>query len=157
MALGRAQSCVAEFHRRMIGPEVAPDEPVAPAAYNGELRCSLIEEEAQEFRSAWEARDRLAMVDALCDLLYVTLGAGVEMGVDLDPFFREVHRANMNKVGGPVRADGKQLKPPGWSAPDLDTVYRRLFGAASRDDSAQTVLPIEEQAPLETAGSQVRV
>jgi len=35
------------------------------------------------------------MIDALCDLLYVTAGAPVEMGVELGPFFDEVHASNM--------------------------------------------------------------
>ena len=126
--IARAQELVAEFHIAMLGAEAAPDWPVAMSDYNGDLRCSLIEEEGREFRSAWESGDRLGMIDALCDLLYVTLGAGVQMGVRLDPFFAAVHEANMKKVGGLVREDGKQLKPPGWMPPDIGGVYQRTHG-----------------------------
>src|SRR5215204_1216500 len=100
------QAMVAEFHRTFgfPGPET-----LEPESFPGELRISLIEEEAREFADAVRANDVPEMVDALCDLLYVTYGAAVALGVDLDPFFREVHRSNMTKVGGTRRADGKWL------------------------------------------------
>lgn len=47
------------------------------------------------------------------------------LGIDLGPVFEEVHRANMAKVGGPTRADGKILKPEGWTPPDVAGVLRR--------------------------------
>jgi predicted HAD superfamily Cof-like phosphohydrolase len=116
----------------MLGAEVAPELPVQISRYNGELRCSLIEEEAREFRTAWEAADQLSMVDALCDLLYVTLGAAVEMGVELEPFFDVVHKANMNKTGGPIREDGKKLKPDGWQPPDIHGVWQSMYAGPPR-------------------------
>jgi len=58
------------------------------------------------------------VIDALCDLVVVVHNTSNAMGVDLEPFFDEVHRANMTKVGGPKREDGKQLKPKGWTPPD---------------------------------------
>jgi predicted HAD superfamily Cof-like phosphohydrolase len=127
VSLSESQQAVRDFHRVMVGDHVAPESPIDIEQYNGELRCALIEEEAGEFRSAWEARDRLGMIDALCDLLYVTLGAAVQMGVDLDPFFHEVHRANMAKGEGPLRADGKKLKPPGWVPPRIAETFARLY------------------------------
>jgi len=143
MSLEQAQDSVRAFHLVMIGSTVTPHEPVRLDEYNGELRCSLIDEEAREFRAAWEARDRLAMIDALCDLLYVTLGAGVEMGVELSPFFDEVHAANMKKVGGRIREDGKQLKPEAWAPPDIAGVFSRLYGSTPEDEPRQQVLPLE--------------
>lgn len=68
------------------------------------------------------------MVDALVDLLYVTYGTAVEMGVDLAPFFDEVHRANMHKVPG--EGGGKSRKPERWVPPDLDRVWRDVYGDA---------------------------
>ena len=65
--------------------------------------------------------------DALLDLEYVTNGAAVTWGMDLEPGHAEVHRSNMAKVGGPKRADGKALKPPGWKPPDLGAVLRRMY------------------------------
>lgn len=48
-------------------------------------------------------------------------------GIDLHLFWSEVQRANMDKVGGPVRADGKRLKPPGWRGPDHMPLIRQLW------------------------------
>lgn len=66
-----------------------------------------------------------AAVDGLCDLMYVIVGAALRWGVDLGPLFAEVHRANMAKAGGPVREDGKRLKPPGWTPPDIEGELRK--------------------------------
>lgn len=52
--------------------------------------------------------------------------ASQALGVDLRPFFLEVHRTNMHKLEGPKREDGKQLKPPGWKPPRLAAMYDRL-------------------------------
>ncbi len=122
-----AQAQVLEFHRAMSLS--APEGPAPLDSYNGELRVSLIDEEAAEFRAAWERRDRIAMIDALCDIVYVAYGAAVEMGIDLEPFFDEVHRSNMEKTGGAVRRDGKQLKPDGWEPPAILSLYERLYGS----------------------------
>jgi predicted HAD superfamily Cof-like phosphohydrolase len=140
------QNQVRDFHRLMIGDAVTPEGPARLDQYNGELRCLLIEEESGEFRQAWEHRDRMAMIDALCDLLYVTLGAGVELGIDLGPFFDEVHTANMKKVGGRVREDGKQLKPEGWRHPDIEGVFHRLYGDAPEGEPQQKELALSSAA-----------
>jgi predicted HAD superfamily Cof-like phosphohydrolase len=78
------------------------------------------------------------MVDALCDLLYVTYGAAVDLGVDLQPFFAEVHRSNMAKVGGRKREDGKWLKPAGWTPPDIAGLLSRLYGLDASPAEAPT-------------------
>lgn len=52
--------------------------------------------------------------------------ASQAIGVDLRPFFKEVHRTNMNKLKGPKREDGKQLKPEGWKPPRIAAMYNRL-------------------------------
>lgn len=48
------------------------------------------------------------------------------LGVDLRPFFNEVHRTNMHKLSGPKREDGKQLKPADWKPPRIKAMYDRL-------------------------------
>jgi len=58
-------------------------------------------------------------VDGLGDLDYVVEGTRVEMGIDGGYIAEEIHAANMRKVGGPVRLDGKKLKPTGWVGPDI--------------------------------------
>lgn len=123
--MNNMQKQVQEFHEAMELPvaDVAAGPKVLDRA-RADLRAKLIQEEAGETSDALEWHDfpRVAMpeiVDGLCDLLYVTFGCAVEMGIDLEPFFNEVHAANMRKVGGEVRADGKKLKPKGWVGPAI--------------------------------------
>lgn len=88
-----------------------------------ELRNELIREEAQEFYDAVEARDIVEAADALGDLLYVTYGAAVTMGIDLDKVFAEIHRSNLTKLGEdgkPIyREDGKAIKGPNFELPRI--------------------------------------
>lgn len=164
-----------------------------------ELRVKLIQEEAEEFIDAVKAENVIQVIDALCDLLYVTYGAAHVLkcgrldtedyekiqptgkpkwallnaelpsfnetvgdvvnsirthgqsnakgrlhsnledfaqglwqcaaegvGVDLRPFFEEVHRTNMHKLKGPQREDGKQLKPADWKPPRIEAMYLRV-------------------------------
>ena len=62
--------------------------------------------------------------DALTDILYVTYGAGVAFGIDLDKCFDEVQKSNMSKLGDddkPIYNDqGKVMKGPKYFKPDLN-------------------------------------
>ena len=91
-----------------------------------ELRYELIREELEEMREALDDKDLIGVADALTDLLYVVYGAGHSFGLDLDATFNEVHRSNMSKLGSdgkPIyRDDGKVLKGPDYSEPDLQKV-----------------------------------
>jgi len=91
-----------------------------------ELRISLIEEELDELREAVADNDLVGIADALTDILYVTYGAGLAYGIDLDECFLEVHESNMSKLGEdgkPIyREDGKVLKGPNYFEPDLGAV-----------------------------------
>jgi predicted HAD superfamily Cof-like phosphohydrolase len=84
------------------------------------LRERLIREEFYELVYAMDKGLMAATADAIADLLYVVLGTAVELGIDMDPIFQAVHNANMTKINGPVREDGKQLKPEGWQPPDIE-------------------------------------
>lgn len=90
------------------------------------LRYELIREELQELFVAMAEKDMVEVADALTDILYVTYGAGHAFGIDLDACFREVQRSNMSKLGEdgkPIyREDGKILKGPDYSEPDLKKV-----------------------------------
>jgi predicted HAD superfamily Cof-like phosphohydrolase len=69
------------------------------------------------------------------------MAAADGLGIDLRPFFREVHRANMQKLTGPKRADGKQLKPEGWQPPRIQEMLNDLeqrnlgFGRNEKTDN----------------------
>jgi predicted HAD superfamily Cof-like phosphohydrolase len=82
---------------------------------------SLIEE---EFRELQEAHDMEAELDALIDILVVTIGAIHSAGFDAEGAWKEVMSTNFAKIDretGKVRKreDGKVLKPQGWTAPNL--------------------------------------
>lgn len=83
------------------------------------LRARLIVEEAAEFMVAASNRDMAEMVDALADLLYVTYGTAVVMGVDMEPISAEVQRSNMTKDGGGQDSGGKIMKGPNFEEPDI--------------------------------------
>ena len=83
-----------------------------------ELRVKLMREELKELDTAMALSDMVGVADGIADLLYVTLGTAVAYGINVDPIFEIVNRANMAKTGGEVRPDGKILKPKGWSPPD---------------------------------------
>lgn len=120
------QAMVRQFHQAMDIPVAAGPGLLEQDRKN--LRYNLIREELEEFWAAMVHDDLIEMIDALCDLHYVVDGAALEMGVDLEPFFIEVHQSNMKKIGGPIREDGKQLKPPGWAPPNLRRVFASLYG-----------------------------
>ena len=125
---------VREFHEALEIPVA-----FSPKVRRPELRAALIEEEARETCEAIRAGDLIEAIDGLCDLLCVVYGAALEFGIDLDPFWREVHRTNMAKAGGPMREDGKRLKPEGWTPPDLRGVLRDLKAARALARSAASV------------------
>lgn len=125
---------VKEFHVATGSPVL--DKPGIPPHDRVRLRCKLIMEEALEAVGAMigfhdEDVKRLALrvgylidqidpqaqlpevAKELNDLLYVTHGALLEFGIP-EKMFDAVHENNMTKISGPVREDGKRLKPPGY-------------------------------------------
>ena len=116
------QTLVRDFHVKYGAPVQSTPAQIAPK--DRLRRARLIVSEAAEFLDAADKDDFVEMVDALADLLVVVYGAAVEMGVDLEPAFAEVHRSNMSKNGG-KDAGGKILKGPDWRPPDILTVLRR--------------------------------
>jgi predicted HAD superfamily Cof-like phosphohydrolase len=79
----------------------------------------LVTEEYQEMIRAYVKGDMLELADAGADLVWVVCGLMARMGIDLDTVWNEVRRANFDKLGGPIRSDGKRLKPEGWRPPDI--------------------------------------
>lgn len=116
------QAMVREFHRKYDLP--APDRPAVISPKDRLRRARLIFSEAAEFIEAADRDDYVEMVDALADLLVVVYGTAVEMGVDLEPIFAEVHRSNMSKNGG-KDPGGKILKGPSFTPPDVAGELRK--------------------------------
>jgi len=88
-----------------------------------QLRYDLIKEELDEFAQAIKDKNLVEVADSLTDILYVTYGAGIAFGIDLDKCFDEVQRSNMSKLGEdekPIYNDkGKVMKGPNYFKPDL--------------------------------------
>ena len=87
------------------------------------LRLNLIQEELDELDQALKNKDIKEVADALTDILYVTYGAGIAFGIDLDKCFNEVQRSNMSKLGEdgkPIYNEhGKVMKGPKYFQPNL--------------------------------------
>jgi len=89
-----------------------------------EMYLGLIEEEYKELWEAVNNHDQVETLDALIDILVVTIGAIHSMGADAEGAWKEVMATNFAKIDretGKVRKreDGKVLKPVGWVPPDL--------------------------------------
>jgi predicted HAD superfamily Cof-like phosphohydrolase len=88
------------------------------------MYLSLIDEEVSELVEAVAANDKIEQLDALVDILVVTVGAIRAGGMDAQGAWKEVMDTNFAKIDpdtGKVRKreDGKVLKPEGWKAPEL--------------------------------------
>ena len=88
------------------------------------LYLNLIKEEYNELFVANNEDDHEEMLDALIDILVVTIGAIHSAGWDAEGAWKEVMNTNFAKIDketGKVRKreDGKVLKPVGWVPPDL--------------------------------------
>lgn len=103
------------------------------------LRKNLVEE---EFDEVWEELlpvntdaftvdpeflNKEKLTKELADLLYVTYGTAVSLGLPIDEAFRLVHESNMSKLeDGKVlrRDDGKVLKGKNYKEPDLSVLFK---------------------------------
>ena len=89
------------------------------------LYCDLIDEEYNdEFKAALAANDRVEQLDALIDILVVTIGAIHSGGFEAEGAWKEVMNTNFAKIDKETglvrkREDGKVLKPLGWKSPEL--------------------------------------
>jgi predicted HAD superfamily Cof-like phosphohydrolase len=95
------------------------------------MYMKLIDEEVGELHQAVLANDEVEQLDALVDILVVTIGAIHSAGFDAEGAWKEVMATNFAKIDhetGKVRKreDGKVLKPQGWTPPDLKPYIRKL-------------------------------
>ena len=91
-----------------------------------QLYCNLIKE---EFDELCESNNIVDDLDALIDILVVTIGAIHSLGANGEAAWNEVMRTNFAKIDpetGKVRKreDGKVLKPEGWTPPNLEPFTR---------------------------------
>jgi predicted HAD superfamily Cof-like phosphohydrolase len=95
-----------------------------------EMYLNLVIEEMQELAVAVRENDRTEQLDALIDILVVTIGAIHSMGADAEGAWKEVMSTNFAKIDkdtGKVRKreDGKVLKPTGWTPPELSPFLKK--------------------------------
>lgn len=105
------------------------------------LRAKLIREEYEEtdnalyalFSSLGEEENglseraaRVAVLDGICDSIFVLIGTAQALGMDLERAMEQVFWSNMSKLGEdgkPIyREDGKVLKGPHFTPPHLDNL-----------------------------------
>ena len=85
---------------------------------------TLIKEETKELQQAFDNKDTVEILDALIDIIVVTVGAINSMGANGPGAWDEVMRTNFAKIDSQTgkvkkREDGKVLKPEGWTPPNL--------------------------------------
>lgn len=102
-------------------------------ALGNEMHLVLLE---RAFNQSDDARS----VETISEIVTSALLALRDSGIQIDPFFNEVQRANMSKLGAdgrPVKSRGmaedgypagKVLKGPAYRGPDLNLIYRSLHG-----------------------------
>ena len=94
------------------------------------LYLKLVTEEYDELQVAVANRNKVETLDALLDLIVVTVGAVHSLGVDSEGAWKEVMGSNLAKIDrvtGKVekREDGKVLKPDNWYAPKLEQYFQK--------------------------------
>lgn len=121
------QDMVLEFHKTYkmrIGEKPELNIP------SKTMRLSLILEEVKEYVEALSEENIIEVADALADLVYVTYGAAIEHGINLDEVIEEVHKSNLSKLhhetGEPIyREDGKVLKGENYSPPNVEKILKK--------------------------------
>ena len=119
------QECVAEFTEAFkmfqtnygdYSIKLLKDNPKT-----SKLRYDLILEEYNELLEAFSEKNFIEIIDALTDILYVTYGAGVALGIDLDKSFPNIiktmrrknfdhNRTHFENVVGAYTLDEKTIK-----------------------------------------------
>ena len=94
------------------------------------LRYKLMREENKEYLIGAKNGDLEEIADALGDMLFVLCGTIIEHGMQdkIVEVFEEIYRSNMSKLGEngkPIfREDGKILKGPNYSPPNLTEILK---------------------------------
>lgn len=89
-------------------------------------RARMLNEEVYEVIEADAFHGVEDSVAERLDAIYFLLGDIVEMGVDPEPIWQEICRANMAKAGGWINEHGKLTKPKGWTPPSFDGLVKPI-------------------------------
>lgn len=98
-----------------LGFQGTPLEEVEQRTKSGEIDLDELSHEQQ-----------VELLDGLLDMIWVTIGAAISMGADVEGAWREVTASNMSKFWGwddklyALRdKNGKVMKPPHYRRPEL--------------------------------------
>jgi len=122
------ETLITEFHVK-FGLHMS-DKPSMVDQSLFKFKLKHIDEEVAELKQSIEEKDLEAILDAIVDIVYVTIGLAVEMGLPFTNAFALIHRANMRKHRAPNRyaspRDSKWdvVKGPGWKKANL----KKLLG-----------------------------
>jgi len=117
---------VKDFHEKFSIPVGEYTDYISPERQK--LRIDILQEEVNELSKAMIEGNMVEIADGIVDCIYILFGTAVEYGFSdkLEAMFHEVHRSNMSKLGEdgkPIyRKDGKVLKGPGYSPPNLGSI-----------------------------------
>ena len=75
------------------------------AAYGPQSRATLETAWKQAQQQDEHVRDTVEVADALGDLVYVTYGAALELGIPMEALLAEIQASNLSKLG----EDGKPI------------------------------------------------
>ena len=104
------------------------ENPTVPTEDQMDAMYSMIQEEVIELCDAMDAKDPIGIADACADIIYITAQQMAKYGYPVDALLAEVQRSNMSKLGEdgkPIfREDGKVLKGPKFSPPDIAKVLQ---------------------------------
>ncbi len=119
---------VAEFQNAT--DQTVNQNPSLISVKEANLRYELMAEENKEYFTACINKDKVEILDACVDMLYILAGTINSNGLQdlIEPAFELVHLNNMTKVGpdGKVLRDpnGKILKPQGFQPVNLKQLFK---------------------------------
>ena len=111
--------------------QIVNHEPSLISTKEANLRYELMAEENKEYFAACINKDKVEILDACVDMLYILSGTINSNGLQelIEPAFELVHANNMTKVGpdGKVlrNPNGKILKPEGFKPVDLKQLFKQ--------------------------------
>mgnify|MGYP001165090135 CR=1 FL=1 len=108
---------------------------LTPSRKNDKLRVDLLLEEADEYNMAVADNNRVEMLDAIGDILYILIGSCHYHGFTcelIERVFDEIHHSNKSKLdldGTPIlREDGKVMKGPNYFKPQIKSILEKHEG-----------------------------
>ena len=111
-----------EFGTTFETPNLFPASPLITSWSGLEAEALVLQRRLGAIATAVHNNNIVGVNFSLSSLYFEVVDIAEAYGFPLDEALAEIHRSNMAKRGGEIRADGKQMKPAGWTAPDLEKI-----------------------------------